>query len=71
MGTNSGTNVRRVDVGEVELAVVEAGVGGRPLLLVHGYTGRADDFVDFIGRLADEGWHVVAPDQRLAGRRRG
>jgi len=58
---------RQVVVGDVELALVEAGVGGRPLLLVHGFTGRASDFVDFIEPLAAEGWHVVAPDLRGHG----
>jgi pimeloyl-ACP methyl ester carboxylesterase len=53
--------------GPVELAVREAGVGGRPLLLVHGFTGSGEDFGDFIDPLAAEGWHVVAPDQRGHG----
>jgi len=58
---------RRVTVGEVDLAVIEAGAGGRPLLIVHGYTGRAADFADFVERLAAAGWHVVAPDLRGHG----
>jgi 3-oxoadipate enol-lactonase len=58
---------RQVDLGDVQLNVVEAGVGGRPLLLVHGFTGRASDFVDFFERLAQAGWHVVAPDLRGHG----
>jgi pimeloyl-ACP methyl ester carboxylesterase len=59
---------RSIDLGRVELAVREAGVGGRPLLLVHGFTGAATDFVDFLEPLADAGWHVVAPDLRGHGR---
>ena len=58
---------RRVTVGEVDLAVIEAGAGGRPLLIVHGYTGRAADFADFVEPLAAAGWHVVAPDLRGHG----
>ena len=58
---------RRVTVGEVDLAVIEAGAGGRPLLIVHGYTGRAADFADFVEPLAVAGWHVVAPDLRGHG----
>ncbi len=58
---------RRVTVGEVDLAVIEAGAGGRPLLIVHGYTGRAADFTDFVEPLAASGWHVVAPDLRGHG----
>ncbi len=58
---------RGVDVGPLELAVAESGQGGRPLMLVHGYTGAANDFADFMGPLADRGWHVVAPDLRGHG----
>lgn len=58
---------RSIEVGPVELAIREAGAGGRPLLLVHGFTGAATDFVDFLVPLADAGWHVVAPDLRGHG----
>jgi len=58
---------RSVAVGDVELAVHEAGAGGRPLLIVHGYTGRAADFGDYFDRLGEAGWHVIAPDQRGHG----
>jgi pimeloyl-ACP methyl ester carboxylesterase len=51
----------------VELSVAEAGVGGRPLLLVHGFTGAKEDFRDAIGPLADAGHWVVAPDLRGHG----
>ncbi|MCU1485929.1 MAG: putative hydrolase or acyltransferase of alpha/beta superfamily [Actinomycetia bacterium] len=44
------------------LATIEAGEGGRPLLLVHGFTGAKEDFADHLVALADAGWHVVAPD---------
>jgi 2-succinyl-6-hydroxy-2,4-cyclohexadiene-1-carboxylate synthase len=50
--------------GGVELPVLEAGAGGRPLLLVHGFTGVGRDFADHIDALAADGWHVVAPTQR-------
>src|SRR5689334_7573483 len=59
---------RSIAVGPVELAVREAGQGGRPLLLVHGFTGAATDFTDFLEPLADAGWHAVAPDLRGHGR---
>lgn len=58
---------REVDLGTVRLAVVEAGRGGRPLLLAHGFTGAKEDFADWIDRLADAGWWVVAPDHRGHG----
>ncbi len=58
---------RVVPVGEVHVAVAEAGGGGRPLLLVHGFTGCKEDFEDWMVALADRGWHVVAPDLRGHG----
>jgi pimeloyl-ACP methyl ester carboxylesterase len=63
--------VRDVEVrspgGPVTLAVAEAGEGGRPLLLVHGFTGAKEDFTDWLDALAELGWHAVAPDQRGHG----
>jgi pimeloyl-ACP methyl ester carboxylesterase len=53
--------------GQVGLAVAEAGVGGAPLLLLHGFTGAKEDFGDWMDRLGDEGWHTVAPDLRGHG----
>jgi pimeloyl-ACP methyl ester carboxylesterase len=46
---------------------LEAGEGGRPLLLVHGFGGAKEDFADHIDALAGRGWHVVAPDLRGHG----
>jgi len=51
----------------IDLAVAEAGVGGRPLVLVHGFTGAKEDFTDWLDPLADLGWHAVAPDLRGHG----
>jgi 3-oxoadipate enol-lactonase len=53
--------------GPLDLAVLEAGVGGRPLLLAHGFTGAKEDFADFVDPLAELGWHVVVPDHRGHG----
>jgi pimeloyl-ACP methyl ester carboxylesterase len=50
-----------------QMARLEAGAGGRPLLLVHGFTGAKEDFGDWIEPLAERGWHVVAPDLRGHG----
>lgn len=58
---------RSVAVGNVELGIAEAGAGGLPLLLLHGYTGAKEDFEDFMVPLAERGWHVVAPDNRGHG----
>lgn len=51
----------------IDIAVAEAGVGGRPLFLVHGFTGAKEDFADFLDAFAAEGWWVVAPDLRGHG----
>lgn len=59
--------VRDVRVNGVRLAVAEAGEGGRPFMLVHGFTGAKEDFSDFLDDLAAEGWHAVAPDLRGHG----
>lgn len=58
---------RRVRVGEVELAIAEAGTGGRPLLLVHGYGAAKEDFTPWLDDFAARGWHAVAPDLRGHG----
>ena len=59
--------VRRVGAGAVGLEVAEAGAGGRPLLVVHGFSGAKEDFADHLDRLGVAGWHVVAPDLRGHG----
>jgi pimeloyl-ACP methyl ester carboxylesterase len=59
---------RRVDVGGVSLQVAETGEGGRPLLLVHGFTADAEEVAGVLGPLAERGWHAVAPDLRGHGR---
>lgn len=58
---------RTVDVGNTELSVAEAGVGGEPLLLLHGFTGAKEDFTDWIDDFARRGFHAVAPDHRGHG----
>jgi 3-oxoadipate enol-lactonase len=58
---------RTVQLGHVDLAIAEAGTGGRPLLLLHGFTGAKEDFTDWLDVLAGLGWHAVAPDHRGHG----
>jgi pimeloyl-ACP methyl ester carboxylesterase len=58
---------RTISLGEVDLAIAEAGVGGRPLLLVHGFTGSKVDFTRYLDPLAELGFHAVAPDLRGHG----
>jgi len=57
----------RVDVGDIELHVHEKGAG-RPFLALHGGPG-VDGSVWFpaLDPLADEGWRVLAVDQRANG----
>jgi pimeloyl-ACP methyl ester carboxylesterase len=57
-----------VDTGAVVLEIAEAGKGGEPLLLLHGFTGAKEDFDDWLDAFAASGFHVVAPDQRGHGR---
>jgi 3-oxoadipate enol-lactonase len=59
---------REIDVGRgTRLAIAEAGEGGRPFLLVHGFTGAKEDFTEWLERLASLGWHAVANDNRGHG----
>ena len=58
---------RTITAGEIDLAILEAGAGGRPLLLVHGFCGAKEDFAWHVDDLAAAGWHVVAPDLRGHG----
>jgi 3-oxoadipate enol-lactonase len=59
---------RRVELGDVSLHVVDAGEGGRPVMLVHGFTANSDEVAGVIEPLTDLGWHAVAPDLRGHGR---
>ncbi len=56
-----------MEVNGVELCLAQAGHGGRPLLLVHGFTGAKEDFTDGLDALARRGWHAVVPDLRGHG----
>ena len=59
---------RTVDLGDVSLHVADAGEGGRPVLLVHGFTATSDEVAGVVEPLAERGWHAVAPDLRGHGR---
>lgn len=60
-------DTRVVDIGDVQLAVAEAGRGGRPVLLLHGFTGAKEDLTEWLDPLADLGFHAAAPDHRGHG----
>lgn len=53
-------------VGAIEMAYQEAGGGPHPFVLVHGFTGSSDDFIDVLPNLAERG-HTVLVDQRGHG----
>jgi len=56
-----------VSVDGHDLACLQAGEAGRPLMLVHGFTGAKEDFGDWVDVLGAEGWWVIAPDLRGHG----
>jgi pimeloyl-ACP methyl ester carboxylesterase len=53
--------------GGVQLAEAQAGAGGQPLLLVHGFTGAKEDFTPLLPPLAAAGFHAVTFDHRGHG----
>jgi len=59
---------RTVDLGDISLELDEAGGGGRPVLLLHGFTADRGEVAGTLSPLADRGWHAVAPDLRGHGR---
>src|SRR5262249_38311160 len=42
--------------------IIEGGVGGEPLILLHGIGGHAEAFARNVCNLADHGFHVIAVD---------
>lgn len=51
-----------VDLAGGKVALAEAGAGGRPLLMIHGFSGAKEDFTPWLAELAAAGWHAVAYD---------
>jgi pimeloyl-ACP methyl ester carboxylesterase len=68
-----GIRTRYVDNGNgLHMHVLEAGAPGRPcVLLLHGFPELAYSWRHVMPKLADAGYHVVAPDQRGYGRTTG
>lgn len=58
---------RRIDVGEVRLAVVEEGEG-EPVILLHGFPETSACWGRQLPALAAAGYHAIAPDLRGYGR---
>lgn len=61
-----GNQGARVRVGEIEIEYEEHGKGGRPFVLVHGFTGSRDDWKEVLPQLAKHG-RTLALDQRGHG----
>src|SRR4029077_5957959 len=60
--------IERAEVRDgVSIAYVRAGAGGYPLLLVHGWPEAKRSWCRNIGRLAEAGFEVIAPDLRGFG----
>jgi pimeloyl-ACP methyl ester carboxylesterase len=55
-----------IDIGDVEL-YYEIHGSGEPLLFLHGFTGRGDDW-RFLGEDLATRWRIIAPDLRGHGR---
>ena len=60
------SNVKRVSVGEIEMEYEEIGNGDHPLVLVHGFTGSRDDWLEQMPALGALG-RTLAIDQRGHG----
>lgn len=57
-----------IKVGEVELEVFQAGQGGIPVVLAHGWPEHAFSWRYQVPALVAEGYHVIVPNQRGYGR---
>ncbi len=60
-------HTRSVHLDGIDLCISEAGDGGRPVMLVHGFTADKGEVDEVFGRMAAAGWHAVAPDLRGHG----
>ncbi len=56
-----------ISLGEAELEVFQAGEGGIPVVLAHGWPEHAFSWRHQIPALADAGYHVIVPNQRGYG----
>ncbi len=65
-GTRGAVRSRRIPLGDLAIALDEAGTGSRALVLVHGFTGHRQDFAEHLPALGELGW-TVAPDLRGHG----
>ncbi len=59
--------MRKLAVGDLTVEIAEAGTAGKPLFLLHGFTGAKEDFTDWLDPFGGLGFHGVAPDHRGHG----
>jgi len=57
-----------ISLGDVELEVFQAGEGGIPVVMAHGWPEHAYSWRHQVPALAEAGYHVIAPNQRGYGR---
>ena len=57
-----------IDLGEIELEVFQAGQGGMPVVLAHGWPEHAFSWRFQVPALVAAGYHVIVPNQRGYGR---
>ena len=57
-------SIRDVGANGLTFRCREAGVGGEPVLLLHGFPETSHMWVRLMGELSDKGYHCLAPDQR-------
>jgi pimeloyl-ACP methyl ester carboxylesterase len=62
-----GTDERVIRVGEVDIAYTDTGGAGRPVVLVHGFTGSRDDWTEVVEPLSARTGRVVTYDLRGHG----
>jgi pimeloyl-ACP methyl ester carboxylesterase len=55
---------REIKTRGLTFRALEAGAGGEPVLLLHGFPETSLMWTDVMTRLADAGYHCLAPDQR-------
>jgi pimeloyl-ACP methyl ester carboxylesterase len=58
--------LKRATVGGLTIAYDDVGTGGRPFVMVHGFTGSRDDFADNVEAIAKLG-RTLVPDLRGHG----
>ncbi|HWC31254.1 MAG TPA: alpha/beta hydrolase, partial [Dehalococcoidia bacterium] len=55
---------REIETRGLRFTAIEAGVGGEPVLLLHGFPETSLMWTDLMTALADAGYQCLAPDQR-------